>query len=388
MVPMRLEAFFAKPKHGEASRRRLAARAVLFALPVRCEVAGERRDRKDEKPVSRKTGRVTLEDVAKATGFTTNTVSRALKNKPDISRQTCEMIQEKAREMGYVRNYIASSLRSGRTKAIAMIAGTMSNPFYAVLADAIQREAFRLGYSLIILCSQDDPEMENNMLNMALSRQVDGVLMIPWSQESPAMDLLRRSHVPYVVLNRFMGEERDDCVLCDEEQGGYLAGRHLTEAGHRKLAMLSHRDVMFSTRLRFRGFQRACMEAGIPESDVIYAQTHDPEEIVRYLREWKRAGVTGLFSFCDVEAWEEMSLINRCGFRIPEDFSIVGFDNITGYVDFPWPICSVDCDFQAEAVQAIDLLRNRIHHPELPPQRVTLPVTLVCRDSCRMQPRG
>ena len=103
--------------------------------------------------MARASGRVTLEDVAKATGYTINTVSRALKNKDDISKETCRYIQKVAREMGYVRNYIASSLRSGRTKTIAMIAGTMSNPFYAVLADLIQREAFRLGYMLMILCS-------------------------------------------------------------------------------------------------------------------------------------------------------------------------------------------------------------------------------------------
>ena len=90
--------------------------------------------------MARDNSRVTLQDIAKATGFTVNTVSRALKNKEDISRDTCLHIQNVAREMGYVRNYIASSLRSGRTKTIAMIAGSMMNPFYAVLGDLIQQQ--------------------------------------------------------------------------------------------------------------------------------------------------------------------------------------------------------------------------------------------------------
>ena len=88
--------------------------------------------------MAKEKARVTLQDIAQATGFTVNTVSRALKNKDDISRETCLKIQQVAREMGYVRNYIASSLRSGRTKTIAMIAGSMTNPFYAILADQIQ----------------------------------------------------------------------------------------------------------------------------------------------------------------------------------------------------------------------------------------------------------
>ena len=84
--------------------------------------------------MAKDSGRVTLQDIARATGYTVNTVSRALKNKEDISRETCLQIQQVAREMGYVRNYIASSLRSGRTKTIAMIAGSMTNPFYAACA--------------------------------------------------------------------------------------------------------------------------------------------------------------------------------------------------------------------------------------------------------------
>ena len=332
--------------------------------------------------MSRSSGRDTLEDVAKATGFTINTVSRALKNKPDISRRTCEHIQQVAREMGYVRNYIASSLRSGRTKTIALIAGTMSNPFYAILADLIQREAFSLGYTLMILCSQDDPEIEVNMVEMALSRQVDGVLIIPWSADSPALALLRESGVPYVLLNRHVNNDQDDCIICDEERGGYLAGKHLIETGHRKLAMISHYDVIYSTKVRWQGFLRACSEAGIRQEDVDFALIRDEQEIVRQLQSWYGKGFTGIFSFCDVEAWGEITLIERLGLRVPQDLSFVGFDNILGYINFPKPICSVDSNFPEEARLAIDLLRKRIHEPTLPPQQILLPVTLVCRNSC------
>ena len=330
-----------------------------------------------------KSGRVTLEDVAKATGYTINTVSHALKNKPDISVQTREYIQKVAREMGYVRNYIASSLRSGRTKTIALISGTLTNQFYVVLADLLQREAFRLGYTLMILCSQDDPEMEVNTVEMALSRQADGILIIPWSDSSPAMTLLRDSGIPFVLLNRHANDERDDCILCDEEQGGYLAGKHLIGEGHRKLAMISAQDVIYATGMRLKGFRRACTEAGIPEENVDFAIVNTDEEITNQLLRWKEQGITGLFSFCDSEAWREITLMESTGLRVPDDFSIVGFDNIQGYIHSPEPICSIDSDFQKEAVAAIDMLRKRIHDPALPPQRVILPVSLVCRQSCR-----
>lgn len=333
--------------------------------------------------MSRATGRITLQDIARATGYTSNTISRALKDKPDIAPETRRLIQKKAREMGYVRNYIASSLRSGRTKTIALISGTMSNPFYAVLADLIQREAFRLGYSLMILCSLDNPETEISMVEMALSRQVDGILIIPWSSDSPALETLRKSGVPFVLLNRFVGNGQDDYIVCDEEQGGYLVGRHLIEAGHKKLAMITHMDVTYSTRSRYRGFCRACEEAGISGPDIAYAQVSRKEEIIRQLQQWKQDGFTGVFSFCDVEAWEEIDLMEKAGLRVPEDIAVVGFDNIAGYINFPKSLCSVDCDYKEEAALAIDFLRKRIHDPALPPQQKIMPVSLICQHSCR-----
>ncbi len=330
--------------------------------------------------MGRTSGRVTLEDVAKATGYTINTVSRALKNKEDISRETCEKIQKAAREMGYVRNYIASSLRSGRTKTIAMIAGSMTNPFYAILADLIQQEAVRLGYSLMILCSRDDPETETRMVEMALSRQADGILITPCSFDSPALELLRSSGTPFVLLSRYMEGSEDDCVICDDEQGGYLAARHLLAHGHRNLAMISFHQVVFSSRKRFEGFHRACLEEGIPENQIHYAVPENDKDAVRIFRTWQEAGVTALFCFCDAEAWSVITLMESAETGRP--FALVGFDNIQRYIHFPRPLCTIDPCLHEEAAAAIDLLRKRIHHPSLPTQRVFLSPEIVCRNCC------
>lgn len=331
-------------------------------------------------------GRVTLQNIADATGFTVNTVSRALKNKEDIRQETRARIQQVAQDMGYVRNYIASSLRSGRTRTIAMISGSMMNPYYAILCDLIQREAVRLGYGLMILCSQDDAETEIKMVEMAISRQVDGVLITPCSFESPALGLLRSSGLPFVLLSRYLEGEKDDCVLCDDWQGGYLAGRHLIEQGHRNLAMISFHHVAFSTRRRFEGFQQSCLEAGIPVGNIHYTEPENENMILQQMEQWHIQGVTGIFSFCDVEAWSLITMLENSGSGLEKDFSIIGFDNILGYINFPKPICSIECHLQEEACTAIDLLRNRIHDPSLPPQQKILPVSLVCRNTCqRMQ---
>lgn len=332
--------------------------------------------------MAKNSGRVTLQDIARATGFTVNTVSRALKDKEDISRATCLHIQQVAREMGYVRNYIASSLRSGRTRTIAMIAGSMMNPFYAILGDLIQQEAVRLGYSVMILCSRDDPDTEVQMVEMALSRQADGVLITPCSFDSPALELLRSSGIPFVLLSRYLEGSEDDCVYCDDEQGGYLAARHLIGKGHRNLGMVSFRHVVFSSRKRFDGFQRACLEAGIPSCNIHYTEPEDDEDALRKLKDWISSGMTALFAFCDVEAWSLITLMENAGIPKEAEPDIIGFDNILRYVNFPRPICTIDPQLREEARTAIGLLRRRIHEPELPPQQVILPVSLVCRNSC------
>ncbi|MBQ8160355.1 MAG: LacI family DNA-binding transcriptional regulator [Clostridia bacterium] len=332
--------------------------------------------------------RVTLQDIARATGYTVNTVSRALKNKDDISRETCEKIQQVAKDMGYVRNYIASSLRSGRTKTIAVITGTMVNPYYAILCDMLQLEAVRLGYGLMILSAQDNQETEMQMVEMALSRQVDGIMITPSSSQSPALDLLRSSGLPYVLLSRSLDCEDDDYVVCNDYQGGYLAAEHLIEHGHRDLAMLSFRHVVFSTKNRFEGFHQACVDHGIGEDHIYYAEPEGEKAILKQVHAWCECGVTGLFSFCDVEAWYLKTMLENSPLRAERPLSIVGFDNILGYMNFLPPICTVDAQLKKEAEVAIELLRNRIHDAALPPQHVVLPVHIVCRGSCGMEDSG
>ena len=126
----------------------------------------------------------------------------------------------------------------------------------------------------------------------------------------------------------------------------------------------------------------ACQEAGIPEDHLAWAETAGPDEILPTLLRWKDQGITGVFSFCDVEAWQCATLLENHGIRVPEDMVLVGFDHIMKYVAFPKPICTVDPNLQEEARIAIELIRRRIHEPALPPQQVILPVSLACYGTC------
>ena len=329
-----------------------------------------------------KSRRCTLQDIADRTGFTVNTVSRALKNKSDISAATREYIRQAADEMGYIRNQMASSLRSGRTRTLGVIVGGMSNPYYGVMADAIQDVAAESGYSLFIFCSRDDPELELQVVETAISRQVDGILLFPNRGSGRTIERMKAAGVPYVLMARHFDSPEDDWVVCGEEEGAYLAATHLIEAGHTRLGFLSSFDVVGSSEWRTHGFLRALEEHGLPKENGLLARCSGDEEVCAQLNAWHQAGVTGVFVFCDMEAWLAVTMLQRQALSIPEDMAIIGFDNIQGILPIPAPICSVGYDIQAMARSGIDLLRRRIHREDMPPQHLTFKPYVVCRGSC------
>lgn len=332
--------------------------------------------------------RVTLQDIAQRTGYTANTVSRALKNKSDISEATCKYIQGVAAEMGYIRNQMASSLRSGQTRTLGLVVGGMSNPYYGIMADQIQDAAMEHGYSLLILCSRDQADLEMRVTEAALSHQVDGILLFPSYGSARTIERLRSLDVPFVLMGRQLEDDNADSVICNEELGAYLITRHLIEGGCRSLAYMSNYNVVFTSQHRLAGYRRACLEAGLTESAERSCILNDDEAILHQLLAWKQQGVRGVFYFCDDEAWRAVNLLAQQGLHIPSDFAIAGFDNIQGMLPFPSPLCSVEYAPARMARSGVELLLRRIRREDLPPQHIVFEPTVVCRGSCGRETTG
>ncbi len=324
--------------------------------------------------------RVTLADIAAETGYTINTVSRALKDMPDISRATCGHIQQVADRMGYVRNYMACSLRSGRTRTIGVIVGGMANPFYSVMVDSVYDYAESIGYTILVMCSRDDPQQEEKVVTAALERQADGVLLYPSAGAARSAALMRQAGVPFVMVSRKIEGVDCDCVVCDGEQGGYLAAKHLIETGHRKLGYYYSYEVVYSSEKRRGGFRRAARELGVPESDLYEHHYQGDEEALKCLRRWKAEGVTGIFTFCDMEALLLHSLLERSG--MSGDFAIVGFDNIQRMVGYPTPMCTIDGSVVVFAWLAMPRVVRRILGVDCSARTEVFPGCLVCTGNC------
>ena len=175
--------------------------------------------------------KVTLKDIANRTGYTINTVSRALKNKNDISLETRKRICQVADEMGYIRNSVAGSLRTGLTLSIGIIAANVSNPFFAIFSREIEKRAYDYGYNVIIFNTYGEADTELKRVKDALSKHVDGIVISPCEMESKSLAYLREAGIPFVVIGRTHGDEDVNYVTADDEKGGFLATRHCPVRG-------------------------------------------------------------------------------------------------------------------------------------------------------------
>ena len=333
--------------------------------------------------------RVTLQDIAAKTGYSLTAVSRALRGMSDIGPEATAHIKRAAQEMGYVANQTAVALRYGRTNTITAILVSLTNPFFSSMANLIQIAAQKMGFSLIIMCSQDVEGLELKLIEEAIARRSDGVLLFPTSHSRASIERLQAAHMPFVLLSRNFPTHDTDCAVIDDERGAYLSTMHLIEAGCRRIAFLASGDDSPSYAPRRDGFLRACREASvdaqlrmIPEMKMPLDTTLQSHALIDALDSLKAASVDGLFIFCDVEAWRVLEAIKRSPNLQATDFGISSFDNISGALMVPTPLCSVDCGMDEIAQRGMELLRDRINGDERPPQTIVCQVRMVCRDSC------
>jgi len=311
----------------------------------------------------RKTGNVTLKDIAQATGFSANTVSRALADKPDISEETKAVIREKASEMGYIANALASFLRSGVSRNIAIIVGDIANPHFSVMVKEMQTMLQRKGYNSIIFNSEEKAAMERQAITLSLSQNVDGILLCPAPGGEENIRFLQEHGKPFVMLGRHFGKQNASFVVCDDVHGGYAATKHLLEHGHRNILFLNGPKGISSAEERQRGYRKALEEAGIPYRGelvqtipVSVAGGRQKEKVRNILA--SREECTAILVFSDILAWQVVCILNEMGKRVPEDCSVAGFDNIR----YPYPLrlTSVTSSKTTMAKRSVEILLKKL----------------------------
>lgn len=329
--------------------------------------------------------RVTLKDIAQKTGYAVNTVSKALRDAPDLAADTKQAICRVADEMGYIANSSANSLRSGRSHVLALIVADITNPLFAITAKELETAARELDYTLLVMNTDEEPENEIKAVRSAIGRGVDGVMLFQTEKTGESLELLQRAGVPCVLMHRVSEGQQADAVLMDEELGGYLAGRALIERGCEKMVMLTVPSFISSSQQREKGFMRAMHEAGVSGArcGVVHLDSvlDGCENAVRTMFSGPERP-DGIFCFSDITAFETACVLREMGLKAGEDVALIGFDNIQSKLNIPFGLTTISVHKTAQAHAALRLLMRRISGDwENYPEHVKLPVHFVKRES-------
>ncbi|MFV0352709.1 MAG: LacI family DNA-binding transcriptional regulator [Oscillospiraceae bacterium] len=331
--------------------------------------------------------RPTLKDIALETGFSVNTVSRALRNMPDVTPDTREEIQRISHKLGYFNNSLASSLRLGRSNTLAVVIPDVSNLFYSIAMEEIERGAREVGYSTFLLNTSEDGQHEYAALTTALQKNVDGIIFSPAQNSLDSVHLLQSSGTPFVLLGRYFENTKTDHVVGDDLDGGYKATTYLIQKGHKNIVLLNGRSQNNSSaRLRRDGYCKALAEANLPlQQDLLFEISAKGDEAASVLAPLlaKRSDITAIFAYSDLIAFEAIDGLSKLGYKVPEDISVVGFDHIQAYLKTPFRLTSMDNSSPQLARTALQILTQKIQQPDMPPQSTVLPISLFEGDSVR-----
>lgn len=275
--------------------------------------------------------RTTIRDVAALAGVSPATVSRALDDRPEIRPETRERVREACRQLGYAPNAAAKGLAGQATHVLGVVVPDVSNPYFAGIANAIEETAAENGYRVLLSNSLQEEERELQAIENFVARRIDGVVISALSRETQARHAPLLEGMPCVYLGVNHGE---GCsyVAADNERGAWLAARHLLDLGHRDLVFLGgHADSLTRVQ-RAAGFRRALEEQGLT-GRVLPAPTD-----ARDMRQWAYDQALELFrrrplphaiaAFSDMTALKILEAAEEAGVRVPEDVSLVGYDNI------------------------------------------------------------
>ena len=322
--------------------------------------------------------KVRLADIAAATGYSVNTVSHALRDLPDISAAAKEKIRAAAAALDYIPNRQAGSFKSGRRGVIAVILPDIVNPHFTLLFHEAETYFQGLGVTSLFINTGESPEEEERAVRTSIGQNVDGVILCP-TVGSRSAQLLLRAGIPYVLVGRHLGEEHD-AVVTDDEEGGYLATRHLLSLGHTRIACVRIDEEISSDRERYAGYLRAHSEQGLlPEPGMTLHLSPRARENAAAIEGFlsSHPDCHAIFSFSDLLANEILAVAIRMGRRIPEELSVVGFDRIEDASPLPLPLTTVGTRGDGLGLAAARLLHKRTEGGTVGQKdRITLPVCL------------
>ena len=327
----------------------------------------------------------TIRDVAKIAKVSTSTVSHVVNDTRFVNPETREKVLHAMKKLDYRPNRVARSLRNRQTLTLGIIVPNSANPYFAEVLVGIERICFDLGYNIIIGNANDDPERELSYLNVLLSRQVDGVLLISTGAYKESLELLATYNIPVVLVDRSSQSDDVDEILTANKQGGLLATRHLLQLGHTRIGCITGPSLLTPGAERVAGYYDALKAAGIPvDEKLVKSGNFDHESGYRACRDLlaEEFPPTAIFAGNDLMAVGVLCAIHEANMCVPADISVIGFDDIP-LASYSVPrLTTISQPSHQLGQAAVECLIDRLKNPEKSVQRDILSVSFVERDSC------
>jgi LacI family transcriptional regulator len=331
---------------------------------------------------------VRMKDIARDLGVSLMTVSKGLRNEPDVGEATRQRILKRAKELNYLPNVNARSLATGKSNLIGMVVPDLLHPFFADVAHGLSMTLRREGYFLIVTSSEEDPELEEKEIEQLLTRRLDALVIASVRTNARAYQNIAVQRTPYILIDRKFSRDSGYFVGCDDTKIGFLATEHLINMGCKRIAHI--RGPKNSTgNGRFKGYEKALKQRGIAmrEEYVVDGSMADTDAqrsgaaATRHLLNLKRKP-DGIFCFNDPLAVGALRAFQEQNIQVPQDVALIGCGNIHYDDSLRVPLSSIDQQSHAIGEQTALLALELIKSGELgSSRRILVEPTLVVRAS-------
>jgi LacI family transcriptional regulator len=329
-----------------------------------------------------------MKDIARDLGVSVITISKVLRNHPDIGDETRERVLARIKELDYQPNLAARSLVTGRTYLVGLVVPDLLHPFFAEIAKSLSEVLRNSGYYLIVSSSDEDPELEEQEINHLLARRLDTLIIASCRSTVDVLFRIEKQSTPYVLIDRNFPGLSPNFVGVDDEVVGRIATQHLIDIGCKRIAHIRGPETSPGAR-RLEGYKRALAQNGLrPLDEYIIAEPKgDVEtrqrgtEAMRELLKLKPRP-DGVFCFNDPLAMGAMNYALDEGLRIPEDIAIIGCGNLHYDDSLRVPLSSIDQHSRRIGEEAARITLAILNSKVPPkPENVVLQPELIVRGS-------
>jgi LacI family transcriptional regulator len=328
-----------------------------------------------------------LRDVAELAGVHTATASRALNpaTRSRVSEDTAARVMEAAARLGYMVNPIARSLKTSRSNSIGVVIPDITNPLFTPIMRGIDDVLGPLGYSVLLVNTDNDKEREAQQVASLRARQVEGLIVATALLDDSGLERLALQRVPVVLVNRRTDTSTLPSVAGDNADGVRLAVQHLVGLGHHRIACLAGPQSTWTGQIRLRAYRQALADHGLPYDEDLVVRTESFTEeqgrlgLVTLLQ--RKARFTAVLAGNDLHALGCYDAFGEHGIACPADLSIVGFNDMPMVDKLSPGLTTVHIPQYEIGAEAARLLLDRIRHEDAPVKSVYLPLELVVRDS-------